>query len=48
MTSFETDGFLSDDISGWEEDFEKRYAGKLQLSSEVNRLAHQSIFSIEI
>lgn len=47
MTSFETDGFLSDEISGWK-DVEKLYATKLQLSIEVNRLAHQIIFSIQI
>ncbi len=48
MTSFETDGFLSDGISGWEEDFDNRYPAKLQLATEVNRLAHDLIFSIEI
>jgi hypothetical protein len=48
MTSFETDGYLSNEISGWEHDFEQRYVAKLQLAAEVNRLAHQVIFSIEI
>lgn len=48
MTSFETNGFLSDAISGWEEDFEKRYAAKLQIATEANRLAHEVIFSIAI
>ena len=48
MTSFEKDGFLGDEISGWEGDFEKRYASKLQLSIEANRLAHRLIFSIQI
>lgn len=48
MTLFETDGFLSDEISGWQGDFEKRYSTKLQLSTEVNRVAHQLIFSMEI
>lgn len=48
MTSFDTDGFLSDEISGWESDFVRRYAAKLDLSASVNRLAHKLVFSLEI
>lgn len=48
MTTFGTDGFLSDEIAEWEKDFEQRYASKLELSKAVNRLAHRLIFSIEI
>ena len=48
MTTFGTDGFLSDEITDWEKDFERRYVSKLELSMSVNRLAHKLVFSIDI
>ena len=48
MTEFGSDGFLSDEISAWEKNFEQLYASRLELSIAVNRLAHQLIFSIYI
>lgn len=48
MTTFSTDGFLSDEISVWESDFENQYSSKLELSSAVNRLAHKIVFTLDI
>ncbi|MBP1475420.1 hypothetical protein J7I44_13990 [Frateuria sp. MAH-13] len=48
MTTFDTDGFLSDEISSWEADFENRYSSKLELSVAVNRLAHKMVYTIDI
>lgn len=48
MTTFRTNGFLSDELAVSEKDFEKRYASKIELSKAVNSLAHRLIFSIEI
>ena len=48
MTSFETNGFLSDEISGFEEDIRNRYKEKFELASEVNILGHKIIYSIEV
>lgn len=48
MTSFSTDGFLSDEVFEWEKDFEGRYASKLELAVAVNRLAHKLVFTIDI
>lgn len=48
MTTFSTDGFLSDELSAWEADFEKQYSSKLELSIAVNRLAHKMVFTIDI
>ena len=48
MTTFDTDGFLSDEMSGWTSDFEKQYSSKLELSIAVNRLAHKIVFALDI
>lgn len=48
MTSFESDGFLSNEILQWESDFTNRYVTKLELAMAVNRCAHRLLFSIEI
>ena len=48
MTTFSTDGFLSDEVSAWESDFEKQYPSKLELSTAVNRLAHKIVFTLDI
>lgn len=48
MTSFESDGFLSNEILQWESDFANRYASKLELAMAVNRCAHRLLFSIEM
>ena len=48
MTTFSTDGFLSEEVYAWEADFEKKYASKLELSIAVNRLAHKMVFTIDI
>jgi len=48
MTTFSTDGFLSDELSAWASDFEKQYSSKLELSIAVNRLAHKIVFALDI
>lgn len=48
MTTFSTDGFLSDEVSAWESDFAKQYSSKLELSIAVNRVAHRIMPSLEI
>jgi hypothetical protein len=48
MTTFSTDGFLSDEVSAWESDFEEQYSPKLELSIAVNRLAHKMVFALDI
>lgn len=48
MTTFSTDGFLSDEMSAWTSDFEKQYSSKLELSLAVNRLAHKIVFDLDV
>ncbi len=47
MTTFETDGFLSDEPD-FEAQAEERYGEKLELAADANRLAHGLIYSIQI
>lgn len=48
MTTFETDGFLSDEMPDFEAQADEIYAEKLELAADANRLAHGLIYSIEI
>ncbi len=48
MTAFNTDGFLSDEIGGYEADFADRYRDKWALSLTVNRTNHKFIFAIQV
>jgi hypothetical protein len=48
MTTFESDGFLSDEIVDYEKEIFERYKDKLRLSQDVNRIAHQIIYAIQI
>ena len=47
MTTFETDGFLSAEISGFERTIAARYAKKFELAAETNRLTHRVMYSIK-
>src|ERR1700722_17115316 len=47
MTTFETDGFLSAEISGFERTIAARYSKKLELATETNRLTHRVMYSIK-
>lgn len=47
MTTFETDGFLSTEILEFERIIAGRYAKKLELAGDTNRLAHRVIYSIK-
>jgi hypothetical protein len=46
MTKFETDGFLSAEILEFARTIASRYAKKLELSADTNRLTHRVIYSI--
>ena len=48
MTDFMTDGFLGDEISRYESQIADRYSDELDLAKNVNRIAHEIIWSIEI
>ncbi|NOX60267.1 MAG: hypothetical protein GXP29_15605 [Planctomycetes bacterium] len=48
MTTFETDGFLSDEMPNLEAQAEERYGEKLELARDANRAAHGLIYSIQI
>ncbi len=48
MTTFASDGFLSDEIVGYEADIDARYREKWQLAGAANQLAHTIVFSIQI
>jgi len=48
MTAFETDGFLSTEISEIEESIAARYSAKFDLALETNRLAHEVIYAAKI
>lgn len=45
MTAFSTDGFLSTEITEFEQAITARYTRKLQLAMETNRLTHQVIYA---
>jgi hypothetical protein len=47
MTTFETDGFLSAEILEFARTIAGRYAKKLELAADTNRLAHRVIYSIK-
>lgn len=47
MTTFETDGFLSAEILGFERIITGHYAKKLELAVGTNRLTHRVIYSIK-
>lgn len=47
MTKFETDGFLSAEISEFETTISARYAEKFKLATETNRLTHRVIYAIK-
>jgi hypothetical protein len=48
MTTFETDGFLSDEMPSLEAPAEERYAEKFELAADANRLAHGLIYSVQV
>ena len=48
MTSFDTDGFLSAEISEIEESIATTYSTRIGLAREANRLTHQVIFSVHV
>lgn len=48
MSTFETDGFLSDELSEITEPATAQYASKLELASDANRLAHKMIYSVDV
>ena len=47
MTTFETDGFLSAEILEFQRTIAGRYAEKLELAVEANRLTHRVLYSIK-
>ncbi len=48
MSVFESDGFLSEEISEFEAPAAEQYGEKLELASDANRQAHTLIYSIQI
>lgn len=48
MTTFASDGFLSDEIANVTADFAARYSRELDLVSRTNRLAHKILFGIQV
>ena len=48
MTTFETDGFLSAEIAGYEHDVETFYPKRLEIARKANRLVHQVIYSAKV
>ena len=47
-TRFETDGFLSDELSPFESQITDRYSDQLEFAKEVNRIAHEIIGAVQI
>jgi len=48
MSSFTTDGFLSDEMRAYEADIETRYRDRWDLSAAANRLVHKTVFAISV
>lgn len=48
MTTFETDGFLSDEMADFEAPAAEQYAEKFKLVTDANRQAHSLIYSVEV
>ena len=48
MSNFMTDGFLSDEPSPYESQITDRYSVQLDFAKEVDRVAHEIIWSVEI
>ena len=48
MSNFMTEGFLSGEMSRYEGQIANRYSDELGLAKDVNRIAHEIIWSIEI
>lgn len=48
MSNFMTEGFLSGEMSRYEGQIANRYSNELDLAKDVNRIAHEIIWSIEI
>ena len=47
-TRFETDGFLSDELSRFESQITDRYSDQLEFAKEVNRIAQEIIGTVQI
>ena len=48
MSNFVTDGFLGDGASFYESQITHQYSDQLDVAKEVNRIAHEIIWSVEI